>query len=68
MTQNRNIQEYLEFRGNASAREIFNDCRVNSPRKRISELRRAGVKVGSFWDESRDEYGVTHRYKRYYLE
>ena len=68
MTQNGNIREYLKDRGNASAREIFDDCRVNSPRKRISELRRSGVGIGSFWDHSTDEYGVTHRYKRYYLE
>lgn len=67
ITQNAKILSYLRDHGNASVRELFVNCNVNSPRKRISEIVAGGTNIGWFWDESTDEYGDKHRYKRYYL-
>lgn len=61
------VFSFLKAAGNASTREIFISCNINSPRKRISELTDAGIDIRSFWDESVDEYGTKHRYKRYFV-
>lgn len=68
ITQNAKILAYLREHGTASVRELFINCGVNSPRKRISELVAAGANIGWYWDESVDECGDKHRYKRYFLK
>lgn len=68
ITQNAKILAYLRAHGTASVRELFIHCGVNSPRKRISELVAAGANIGRYWDESTDEYGEKHRYKRYFIK
>ena len=65
--QNAEVMSYFKTFGTASTRELFIRCNINSPRKRISELQAAGLPIGSYWDESVDEYGIKHRYKRYFL-
>lgn len=65
--QNAEVLSYLKLFGTASTRELFIRCNINSPRKRISELQATGVPIGSYWDESVDEFGIKHRYKRYFL-
>ena len=67
-TQRAKIRGYLTEHRSATARELFIHCRVNSPRKRISEMIRNGEAIGSMWVETVDELGDTVRYKRYYLE
>lgn len=67
ITQWAKIREYLKTHETASVRELFDACRINSPRKRISEMIAAGIQIGSYWDESVDEDGFTTRYKRYFL-
>ena len=64
VTQCARIRAYLDAHGNASARDLFILCGCNSPRKRLSEM---GDTIGSYWDESVDEFGHKTRYKRYYL-
>lgn len=66
MKQNALVLEYLRDNPGATARDIFDSCRVNSPRKRISELR-ASHRIDDIWDVSTDEYGIKTRYKRYFL-
>lgn len=68
ITQNAKILAYLRDHGNTSVHELFIDCGVNSPRKRLSELAAAGANIGWYWDESTDEYDDKRRYKRYFLE
>lgn len=66
LSQNARVLEYLAENPGATARDIFDSCRVNSPRKRISELR-ATHRIDDVWDESVDELGIRTRYKRYFL-
>lgn len=65
-TQNAKILAYFELNSSATARELMLHCNVNSPRKRISELRQGGYMIVDSWVEKEDEYGETVRYKRYF--
>lgn len=68
VTQCSTIREYLRIHGNASVRELFINCNVNSPRKRISELNASGVPIGSFLDYTVDDMGHKTRYKRFFIQ
>ena len=65
-TQNAKVLAYLDEHFGASARELMLHCGVNSPRKRISELRQQGHVIVGVWQEYVDEYGDLVRYKVYF--
>ena len=63
MTSQKNkVLDYMKLHGAASARDIFEYCYCNSPRKLISDLRRDGYKIEDRW---RTKDGK--RWKEYYL-
>lgn len=59
MTQCEKILLYLERNGGATVRDIFIDCNINSPTKRLSELRKDGLITEQKWEGE--------NFKRYYL-
>lgn len=66
-TQRAKILAYCEEHGSITVRDAFTKLNINSPTKRISELRKAGYDVQTF-DESRvKDNGETVRYKRYFI-
>lgn len=66
-TQRAKILAYCEEHGSITVRDAFTKLNINSPTKRISELRKAGYDVQTF-DESRVKGdGETVRYKRYFI-
>lgn len=66
-TQRAKILAYCKEHGSITVRDAFTKLNINSPTKRISELRKAGYDVQTF-DESRvKDNGETVRYKRYFI-
>lgn len=67
-TQRMKILAYCEQHGSITIREAFTKLNINSPSKRISELRNSGEYTVKSVDESKtDENGNTTRWKRYFI-
>ena len=67
-TQRMKILAYCEQHGSITIREAFTKLNINSPSKRISELRNSGEYNVKSIDESKtDENGNTTRWKRYFI-
>lgn len=65
-TQKAKILAYCEAHGSITIREAFTKLNINSPSKRISELRKSGAyRVESFTESKTDKDGNTTRWKRY---
>lgn len=65
--QRTKILAYCKKHGSITVRDAFMKLNINSPTKRISELRRAGYDVQTI-DESRvKDNGEIVRYKRYII-
>ena len=68
-TQKAKILNYCDCYGSITIREAFTELNINSPSKRISELRNSGQYVVNSIDESKtDEDGNTTRWKRYFIK
>ena len=68
-TQRMKILAYCEQHGSITIREAFTKLEINSPTKRISEMRNSGVYNVRSVDESRtNESGNTTRWKRYFIK
>lgn len=66
-TQKGKILDYCAEHGSITIREAFEKLCINSPSKRISELRRAGYDVQSVVVTRRNADGDEVRFKRYYI-
>ena len=67
-TQKGKILQYCAEHGSITIREAFEKLYINSPSKRISELRRSGDYNVKAIEESRaNEDGEMKTYKRYYI-
>ena len=67
-TQQGKILTYCAENGSITIREAFEKLHINSPTKRISELRLSGNYDVQSIDESRERDGETVRYKRYFIK
>ena len=68
-TQRMKILAYCEQHGSITIREAFTKLNINSPSKRISEIRNSGKYIVKSVEESRtDENGNTTRWKRYFID
>ena len=66
-TQRSKILAYCAAHGSITVREAF-ELGINSPTKRISEMRNSGEYNVDTLDEKRtDENGVTKRWTRYFI-
>ena len=67
-TQRMKIIEYCKEHGSITIRDAFIKLNINSPSKRISEMRNSDKYVVNSIDESKtDEDGKITRWKRYYI-
>ncbi len=64
-TQRCKILAYCEEHGSITIREAFEKLHINSPSKRISELRKAGYDVQAETEVREKDNGEVVRYKRY---
>ena len=68
-TQRGKIIAYCAEHGSITVRDAFEKLNINSPTKRISELRKSGAYDVLAIDESRvKDNGETVRYKRYFIK
>lgn len=66
-TQKHKILQYCAENGSITVREAVVKLNINSPTKRISELRRSGYDVQTFDEEKVKEDGTTVRFRRYFI-
>lgn len=66
-SQKAKIIQYCAKNGSITIREAFEELNINSPTKRISELRRLGYDVHDITETRRNAAGEEVRYKRYYI-
>ena len=67
-TQRMKILTYCKQHGSITIREAFEKLKINSPSKRISELRNSGKYIVKSITESKtDAEGNTTRWKRYFI-
>lgn len=68
-TQRMKILIYCEEHGSITIRDAFTKLNINSPSKRISEIRNSGkYEVRSITESKTDESGNTTRWKRYFIK
>ena len=68
-TQRGLILRYCKEHGSITIRDAFEKLKINSPSKRISELRLSGMyKVEGITEEKTYASGEKTRYKRYYIK
>ena len=68
VTQQKKILTYCEQHGSITIREAFTELNINSPSKRISEIRNSGNFIVNDVAESKtDENGNITRWKRYFI-
>ena len=66
MRQHEKIIDYLKQNGSATIRELFLFCNINSPSKRLSELRKLGM-IDTVRCTKTNAAGETVKFCRYYL-
>ncbi len=66
-TQQAKILAYCNEHGSITVRDAFNKLDINSPTKRISELRKAGYDVKTVEESRVKDSGKTVRYTRYFI-
>lgn len=66
-TQRRKILQYCAEHGSITIRDAFEKLFINSPSKRISEMRQAGYDVQCEVERTINASGKEVRYKRYFI-
>lgn len=66
-TQKAKILAYCKEHGSITVRDAFTKLNINSPTKRISELRQMGYDVQTI-EEVREKNGETVRFNRYFIK
>lgn len=66
-TQKSKILAFCELYGSITVRDAFEKLNINSPTKRISELRAAGYEVETFEERDTNSLGESVRYNRYFI-
>ena len=68
-TQRGKILAYCKEHGSITIREAFEELDINSPSKRISEMRLSSDYLVESIEETRvNNYGETKRYNRYFIK
>lgn len=67
-TQKGKILAYCNEHGSITIREAFEKLYINSPSKRISEMRNGGYDVQDIEEVRVKDSGETVRYKRYFIK
>lgn len=67
-TQRAKILAYCAEHGSITIREAFEKLNINSPSKRISEMRNGGYDVQSIEETRVKDNGEVVRYKRYFIK
>lgn len=69
VTQQKKILAYCNIKGSITIREAFEKLKINSPSKRISEMRHSPLyEVESTTEYYIDELGNPGHFKRYFIK
>lgn len=69
LTQRMKIFAYCQENGSITIREAFEQLNINSPSKRISEMRKSPEFLVESVDVTKvNEFGDAKRYKRYFIK
>lgn len=68
MTQNERIHEYLKKHGSITTKDAYEQLGVTRLSARIYELKEQGVKIEKKAEKSRNRFGETCYYDRFYLK
>lgn len=68
VTQKAKILAYCKEHGSITVRDAFTKLNINSPTKRISELRRDGYDVQTIEETKVKDSGQTVRFTRYFIK
>lgn len=66
-TQRGRILAYCSEHGSITVRDAFEKLNINSPTKRISEMKQAGYDIQTQVETRVKDNGETVRYKRYFI-
>ena len=66
-TQKLKILQYCAEHGSITVREAFEKLNINSPTKRISELRASGYDIQTFDETRTKDDGETVKFRRYFI-
>lgn len=66
-SQQAKILEYCKTHGSITVRDAQVKLDINSPRKRISELRHSDFNVDTVTEYRTNDYGIEVRYNRYFI-
>lgn len=67
MTQNERIMRHLIDYGSITGKEAMDEYGVMRLAARVSDLRKMGADISDKYESSKNRYGETVSYKRYYL-
>lgn len=67
LTQQKKILSWCKEHGSITVRDATVKLDINSPRKRISELRQAGYIVDTVTEYRTNDLGFEVRYNRYFI-
>lgn len=67
ISQRNKILQYCAENGSITVREAFEKLHINSPTKRISEIRQAGYDVQTVTEKRKNTAGNEVKYTRYYI-
>ena len=62
------ILRYLQVVGPSTGAQMREACGQEDWRKRISELRAAGVPIDDVWETGPDKFGNMRRFKKYFVK
>lgn len=66
-SQKAKILQYCDTKGSITIREAFEELHINSPSKRISELKRIGYDVKTVNETRINAEGDEVRFRRYFI-
>lgn len=66
MTQKERITNYIEEHGSISPMEAFSHLGITKLATQISEMRREGKEFDQKWETSKNRYGESVRFMRYF--
>lgn len=67
LSQCQRIIQYMKNNGSITVRQAEVELDINSPNRRLADLRDKGYTFNEIWTKKKNRYGETVRYKVYSL-
>lgn len=67
MNQRQRIIDYIRQFGSITSKDAYNDLEITQLATRIKELKELGYEFETKWESSKNRFGESVSFKRYYL-